>query len=111
MSGNDFEMTYPCYAPIRPNGNPYIFEAAGKQAIAICTDEDVLNTFFEQMLPDVPFQMRAKFENGALLLEWLEHWHGQSPADGERITHLLIDPNPATTLASMHSIADFARLL
>lgn len=111
MNHINFEMTYPCYSPIQPNGVPYILEADGKNAIAICTDEDVLNNFFDQLVPDAPFKMRAKFDDKIALRDWLQQWLGQSLSEDEQITHLLIDPNFSLSIGRMYSIAAFTQHL
>ena len=42
----DFEMTYPCFVPLQPNGAPEAIEYDnGDISILIFTDDDLLNTF------------------------------------------------------------------
>jgi hypothetical protein len=107
----DFEMTYPCYTPLQPNAMPFTFNAEGVQAIAVCTDEHILETFFANMLPNVQLKMRMTIPDKEGLCEWLRTVYGKPIAKGNPVTHIIIDPTPSVPKVRTHSIDDFIRQL
>ena len=102
----DFLMTFPCYIPLRANGRPHTFNAEGDDAVAVFTDEDLLNRFFEQS-PFGPesLRIRATIADSQSLSETLRKFDGCQSTSGRALSHVLIDPSGPR--ARTYSIAQF----
>ena len=103
----DFEMTFPCYTPLQPNGMPFTFNAEGVQAIAVRTDDYILEQFFAKMFPNVQRQVYMTIPDKEGLCEWLSTVKGKPIAKGQPLTHVIIDPTPSAPRVRTHSIEDF----
>ena len=106
MSRIDFEMTYPCFVPLRKDGSPFTFNAEGDDCIAIFTDDDLAQRFFESSKIPSTHWMRASVEHGQALGELLRRFDGAEDNAGRTISHVLIDPSKAR--ARTYRISEFA---
>lgn len=102
----DFLMTFPCYIPLRENGQPYTFNAEGVDAVAVFTDEDLQNRFFEQTSFQLDrLRIRATIPNSQYLSETLRKFDRCQTSSGRLLSHVLIDPSGPR--ARTYSIAAF----
>lgn len=107
MSEIDFTMTYPCYCAVQPTGSPFTFNAEGDDCISIFSDGELLDSFFDNVNPNVQPRVRATIEDQEMLCDFLRSVDGQRIAKGRPVTHILIDPTVQARRARTYSIRAF----
>jgi hypothetical protein len=103
----DFEMTYPCYSPLQPTGMPFTFNAGGDQAIAVCTDDYILDRFFATVLPHLINKGRLVIQHREALCAVLRGVWNKPIAKGQPVTHVVIDPTGGVPKVRTYSIQEF----
>jgi hypothetical protein len=105
----DFEMTYPCYMALRPNGVPHTCNADGDNCVAVFTDDDMVDRFFASM--NARGQLgRVTIQNSEALRALLSQCNDAETPEGRVVTHVIIDPTEGAK-SRTHSIVAFVRYL
>lgn len=103
----DFTMTYPCFVPMRSEAEPWTFSGGDDQAVAICTDGDLLSRFMSKNSDDKKW-FRTTCEDAESMLTFLHRLEGAT-SKGKPITHVIIDPTDLALHVRTYPIGDFAQ--
>ena len=93
MASTDFEVTYPCFAPVHPNGNLHTLNAEGLDCVCLFTDEDTLQKYLKEKTPNEIWQ-RKNIPDSQALSQFLRALDNGELAIDRYVGHITFDPAP-----------------